>query len=280
MLRCWQEMSNPLGLVAMPLPCRMAALLLLGLLPIHGSAAQEPSRRDVRAAVAPVISSPFSRSGAVGDDDWQEDAPAQPRSPATYRTICVRLCDGYYFPISFRTSRLGLESDAAKCSASCSGEATLFFHANPGGDVASARDFTGMQYESLPNAFKYLKQRVEGCSCKPQPWSDEEQQRHRIYAEARKKGMATPLQSPSTEPHPEFGERPLALARRAPAPEPARVELPVPVLEAPPEAARQDIPPAQASPPSAAPSPPSATRRTTGKQRDRRADAEFPSRRR
>src|SRR6266540_3435428 len=31
----------------------------------------------------------------------------------TYRTLCVRTCDGYYFPISYATNRSHFKTDAA-----------------------------------------------------------------------------------------------------------------------------------------------------------------------
>jgi hypothetical protein len=56
------------------------------------------------------------------------DAPsAQPRrqpqgTPATYRTLCVRLCDGFYFPISFATPRSKFGDDAERCERQCPGQ--------------------------------------------------------------------------------------------------------------------------------------------------------------
>jgi hypothetical protein len=105
--------------------------------------------------------------------------------PSTYRTLCVRLCDGFYFPISGATNGAGLSRDADACSASCGSEARLFYHPNGGGDVDSMVDLTGIAYSALPNAFKYRKTLVPECRCRPQPWSDAELQRHRAYAERR-----------------------------------------------------------------------------------------------
>jgi len=34
----------------------------------------------------------------------------------TYRTLCVRSCDGYYFPISYATGRGRFKTDAAVCA--------------------------------------------------------------------------------------------------------------------------------------------------------------------
>ena len=102
----------------------------------------------------------------------------------TYRTLCVRTCDGYYFPLSFAIPRSGLVRDADMCTASCGGEARLFYHANPGGNVESMVDLTGRAYISLPTAFKYRQTLVDGCGCRPQPWSAAELSRHRNYAQS------------------------------------------------------------------------------------------------
>jgi Protein of unknown function (DUF2865) len=100
---------------------------------------------------------------------------------STYRTLCVRLCDGYYFPISFSTTRSEFAHDADKCSAACGGEARLFYHANPGGEVETMVDLAGMGYAELSTAFKYRKTLVKGCTCRPQPWTEAEAARHRTY---------------------------------------------------------------------------------------------------
>lgn len=104
------------------------------------------------------------------------------QSHGTYRTMCVRMCDGFYFPISFSAPSGRLAIDADKCRSSCGEDARLFYYPNPGGDIESMIDMTGLAYSSLPNAFKYRKTLVAGCQCKPQPWSETELQRHRTYA--------------------------------------------------------------------------------------------------
>jgi hypothetical protein len=130
---------------------------------------------------------PFPWWGArsIRPDSYERDSDGGDPAPATtYRTLCVRLCDGFYFPISFATGGGGLSRDADRCSASCGAEARLFYYESPGGDVSSMVDLTGLAYSALPNAFRYRKTLVEGCQCRPQPWSEAEVQRHREYAGA------------------------------------------------------------------------------------------------
>lgn len=105
------------------------------------------------------------------------------RQSGTVRTLCVRLCDGYYFPISHAVPRSSLGRDDDACNASCGSGARLFYHPTSGGDVETMVDLDGMGYSTLPTAFKYRKSLVAGCACRPQPWSEVERRRHRGYGD-------------------------------------------------------------------------------------------------
>lgn len=86
---------------------------------------------------------------------------------ATYRTLCVRLCDGYYFPVSFSTLPNHFQRDAQLCQSQCAAPAELYYHQNPGGAVEQALSASAQQpYTSLKSAFRYRKEFVSGCSCK------------------------------------------------------------------------------------------------------------------
>jgi hypothetical protein len=86
---------------------------------------------------------------------------------ATYRTVCVRLCDGYFFPISFSTLENHFQRDADACQSKCAAPVELYYHANPGGAMEQALSVKSRQpYTSLRSAFRYRKEFVQGCSCK------------------------------------------------------------------------------------------------------------------
>jgi hypothetical protein len=92
-----------------------------------------------------------------------------------YRTLCVRSCDGYYFPISFATSPARFPEDEQTCQRLCPAtEAALYTHRNPGEDVAQAVSSSGRVYKDLANAFRYRREFVAACSCKQpgQTWAD------------------------------------------------------------------------------------------------------------
>ncbi|MEQ1613071.1 MAG: DUF2865 domain-containing protein [Hyphomicrobiaceae bacterium] len=86
---------------------------------------------------------------------------------ATYKTVCVRLCDGYYFPVSFSTLPNHFERDADACQSKCAAPAELYYHQNPGSSMEQAVSFKSKQnYSSLRTAFRYRKEYIQGCSCK------------------------------------------------------------------------------------------------------------------
>ncbi len=84
---------------------------------------------------------------------------------ATYRTMCVRSCDGYYFPLSFSTLPSQFEADKGECSDRCAAPTALFVYRNPGEDVENMVSLDGLPYTELDNAWLYRKQFIEGCSC-------------------------------------------------------------------------------------------------------------------
>ncbi|WP_439392724.1 DUF2865 domain-containing protein [Bradyrhizobium sp. PMVTL-01] len=93
----------------------------------------------------------------------------------TYRTVCVRTCDGAYFPISFATVPARFSDDEKTCKALCpAAEATLYTHRNPGEDMNSAVSIGGQPYTALPTAFKFRSEFNPSCSCKAagQTWAD------------------------------------------------------------------------------------------------------------
>ena len=91
----------------------------------------------------------------------------------TYRTVCVRTCDGYYFPISYSTTPASFPNDEQVCQRMCpAAEVALYSYRNPGEDIAQAISTGGRNYSELPNAFAFRKAFNPSCSCRPpgQTW--------------------------------------------------------------------------------------------------------------
>jgi hypothetical protein len=124
---------------------------------------------------------PYRQEGDDGPFDADDDDDA-PRTMPTFRTVCVRLCDGYYFPISFAVGADRLERDSRVCESRCGAQGRLFVHANPGGSIDDLQDLTGRPYRQLRTAFLYRTQYLASCTCQPHPWEQVSLDRHRAYA--------------------------------------------------------------------------------------------------
>jgi hypothetical protein len=93
----------------------------------------------------------------------------------TFHTVCVRTCDGYYFPISYSTTPNHFPDDQRACQRECpAAEATLYAFRNPGEGMEQAMSINGQAYTALPTAFQYRKQFTPACSCRRpgQSWAD------------------------------------------------------------------------------------------------------------
>lgn len=140
-------------------------------------------RDDLIAALARAgCGSQFQRQarggGGGGLFNWLEEGfwDTRPREGlstsrieqfATYRTLCVRECDGYYFPVSFSTLPSNFSDDVQKCQSQCAAPAELFVYRNPGEEPEQMVSTDGSRaYANLPNAWRYRKEFVKGCSCK------------------------------------------------------------------------------------------------------------------
>lgn len=91
-------------------------------------------------------------------------------SGGDYRTLCVRSCDGFFFPVSSAASPSDFARDERTCRMMCPGaETSLYFHAAQGEesqDMISAR--TRQSYSETPNAFAYRNGEApmtKACGC-------------------------------------------------------------------------------------------------------------------
>ncbi|MFN4271466.1 MAG: DUF2865 domain-containing protein [Aliihoeflea sp.] len=93
-----------------------------------------------------------------------------PENGTRFRTLCVRMCDGFFFPISHSTPPSLFERDAKLCAARCPGTPVeLHYHRFPGEeseDMVSVP--TGLPYRDGENAFRYRQaswERPANCGC-------------------------------------------------------------------------------------------------------------------
>ena len=153
-----------------------------------GGADRENQRRSVLTALAQNNCGPQYANAARGpggpgnfmDNLFGNNTIPPPSADlgvpsGTFRTVCVRTCDGAYFPVSFATYQARFQDDEKSCKALCPAtEATLFSYRNPGEDINQAVSLSGQTYPSLPNAFKFRTEFNPSCACKAagQTWSD------------------------------------------------------------------------------------------------------------
>jgi hypothetical protein len=143
---------------------------------VVGALAQNNCGAQYRAAAAPprgFFETIFGGSPGAVPPQVPGDFPQVPGGG--YRTLCVRTCDGFYFPISYSTSPSRFAEDEQACHQQCPAtEVMLYSHRNPGEDVTQAVATNGRPYRDLPNAFRYRKEMVPACTCKMpgQSWAD------------------------------------------------------------------------------------------------------------
>jgi hypothetical protein len=139
------------------------------------------------SGMAPGIPDREPERGERLPDHREQPSPRERPAPSygTYRTVCVRLCDGFYFPISFSTSRPHFSRDAQRCEQSCPKRSRLFVHPTGVSDEpAHMTDLQGKHYADLPNAYRSQKEYVADCTCRGNPWDPQEVARHQAYADA------------------------------------------------------------------------------------------------
>jgi hypothetical protein len=206
-----------------------------------GGSDRENQRRSVLLALAQNNCGPQYANAVRGPGNFLDNLFGNNNSPGpppadvgpqsgTYRTVCVRSCDGAYFPISFATVPGRFPDDEKTCKALCpAAEASLYAYRNPGEDMNQAVSISGQPYSSSPNAFRFRQEFNPSCACKAagQTWSDAlkaiddkaaaEQQGDIIVTEESAKKMSRPI----TKPAPASAKKGTTAATTAPDAAPA-----------------------------------------------------------
>lgn len=139
-----------------------AALIAVALATCWSVDAQEFAHEIMSGGRMNSQASSSSRLLAYGGDEQATFPPRashRARSP-DLRTAayCVRSCDGRYFP----APSVDKNSVAESCKNLCpSGETQVFY----GSSIDGAHSPKGQAYSDLPNAFRYRKELVAGCTC-------------------------------------------------------------------------------------------------------------------
>lgn len=103
------------------------------------------------------------------------------------KTMCVRTCDGGFFPISSHASPTSFRRDAQVCSMMCPGTQTELFYQSLTSDDTAGMVSTenGQTYGELPNAFRFRtsgRKDSKSCGCNLQAYYKEMLKRERAAA--------------------------------------------------------------------------------------------------
>lgn len=87
-----------------------------------------------------------------------------------FRTMCVRTCDGYFFPMSNTATTSDFERDQKNCESACPGtEMQVFYMRGIDGDTATmTSSVDGQPYSSMRTAYLYKKPtpaNAPACGC-------------------------------------------------------------------------------------------------------------------
>lgn len=101
----------------------------------------------------------------------EDDEPATHRGGA--KAVCVRACDGGFFPVSYSARGGNMGQLADLCHALCPNAEVSLYTYRTSGEIDEAVSQDGDNYTDLPNAFKYRKSFDPTCACKPpgQSWA-------------------------------------------------------------------------------------------------------------
>jgi Protein of unknown function (DUF2865) len=233
-----------------------------------------PQYRSAAAAAAPArprgfFEALFGGGGGSGGAPFGSGDMTPSDQSSTYRTICVRTCDGFYFPVSYAAGSAKFRDDEQACQRLCpASEVMLFTYRNPGEDVAQAVSVNGQPYSSLPNAFRYRQEFNPACSCKRpgESWAEAlkdvqdstvergdiivTDETAKALSQPRPDGRATKQSPRATKADPRGPAGTVADTPATPG-TPATPATPTPVTSAPLPDAAERAPPAAAAPPPA-----------------------------
>ncbi|QLP97713.1 MAG: DUF2865 domain-containing protein [Rhodoblastus sp.] len=88
--------------------------------------------------------------------------------PMGKRAVCVRLCDGYHFPLGAVNGAGDARAQAGMCQSLCPGAPARVYVMQPGSEkIEDAMSLDGRRYDRLPVAFRHANTRDDTCSCRP-----------------------------------------------------------------------------------------------------------------
>jgi hypothetical protein len=147
------------------------------------------------------------------------------------QAVCVRTCDGGFFPLNFSAHSASEDELESLCQALCPNTEVKLYTRNPNSPIDTALGADGTAYRDLPNALKFQTSFDPSCACKPanQSWVEALAHAEQLLDDM---GGARAGDTVVTE------EQSQAMARQAPQRPPTKTDkaadLPAPPVAAPP----------------------------------------------
>jgi hypothetical protein len=149
----------------------MTGVALLGaclsLLLAKSAGARGPTTDNVYS-LFPGVGSP-STPGPASDSSTRQNKQASNGNTGltSGRSVCVRLCDGAFFPIASVAGHSDIASREESCSALCP-DAPTALYLQPGGSdkIEDAVSTSGAPYTALPVALRYRTTADNTCTCR------------------------------------------------------------------------------------------------------------------
>jgi Protein of unknown function (DUF2865) len=149
------------------------------------------------------------------------------------KAVCVRSCDGSFFPVSYSAGGSRLDELQDMCRALCPNADVSLYTYSPSADIETAVSISGARYMDSPTALKYRKSLDSTCSCRRrgQSWADAlAGAEQRLGGLGKTDIMVTPeksaeLSRPKPDPKSKTAKPP-ADAPKTPAPDPKAAAAP------------------------------------------------------
>jgi hypothetical protein len=142
---------------------------------------------DQTTGLREVPVNPDSETLDPNFDDTGDFPEQRPRGGPM--AICVRGCDGGFFPITYTAKTSQFDNLNALCKAMCPGAEAKLYTQSQWKGLDSAVSIDGQPYADHPNAHKFEKEYDPSCGCKPegQSWTEALAEAERLLAERNRK---------------------------------------------------------------------------------------------
>jgi hypothetical protein len=142
-----------------------------------------------------VRAEPFDHEEGPVNQEGRPERQVEARA-GSY-AVCVRTCDGSFFPVSYTGAGSRADSLEDVCRALCPNADMALYSFPFGGTIDEAASPTGEPYANLPNADKFQQTYDPNCSCrrKGQSWAEALADAEKRYGHEKHDILVTPEKS-------------------------------------------------------------------------------------